>query len=285
MRGFREHLIRIKETINGRWMRARRWLQRRPTPASTVIVSDDGSQLFQPLDFNEHVRLIRNILKTLPGSSPEAVSAIKDLRACFAKPPAEIVTGEIWGVESDFLVVKTHLKSEFDDAVDRLMTHGKVMSADDRYYLRSILSHSCGWSPTATEHSQDPWMRYLQAEYAHLVNLQPILDSFTWQEELRALPDGWDPPGPWLFLLETSNSFYVYDFENRCMCLAGSSLKEVYIGLKEARYRGDKDGDWDEESCSLDINPINYFPVYNRSREGELILEFPLKEFDERIVK
>jgi hypothetical protein len=117
---------------------------------------------------------------------------------------------------------------------------------------------------------------YLQAEYAHLENLQPILDSFTWQEELDAIDAlSFQPPEPWLFLLATANSFYVYDFENRSMCPAGMSLEEVYTGLKEARYRGDKEGDWDEGPRSFDINPADYFPVYIRSREGILVLQNP----------
>jgi hypothetical protein len=281
MGSFRRQLIQIRENISGRWTSAQRWLHRRPPPASPAINNRSQPSSLQPLDFNAHVRRIRDLLKILPGSSPEVVTAVENLRACFGRPPVQIVDGEVWGVESDQLVVKTHLKSEFGDAVDCMTTYGRVLSADDQYYLRSILTHTCGWSPTAKEHSQDAWMRYLQGEYVHLVNLQPILDSFTWQEEIDVI--SFDPREPWLILLATVDSFYVYDFENRCMCQAGVSLKEVYTGLKETRYRGDKEGDWDEEPRALDINPADYFPVYIRDREGTLVLQNSLKEFNREI--
>jgi hypothetical protein len=287
MAGFREQLSRIRENIGGRWTSVHRWIRKRPLQASPTVVKNRSqpSASVQPLDFNGHIRHVRELLKTLPGSSPEIMAAVKDLRACSAKPPVEIVDGQVWGVESDQLFVKTHLKSEFKDAMDRLTVHDRVLSSNDQYYLRSILSHTCGWSPTAKEHSQDAWMRYLQAEYAHLENLQPILDSFTWQEELDAIDAlSFEPPEPWLFLLATANSFYVYDFENRSMCPAGMSLEEVYTGLKDARYRGDKEGDWDEEPRSLDINPADYFPVYIRSREGMLVPQNALKEFNKEII-
>jgi hypothetical protein len=210
---------------------------------------------------------------------PQVVAAVNDLKACFPKPPVEIVRGGLWGIKKDLLVVKTHLKSVFNDAMDRMASCNKDISVSEQYHLRYILSHPCGWSPmsTAAAAEHDAWMRYLQAEYAHLKNLQPILDSLTWPEELAAYPDGLDPSVPSLFLLATPDSFYVYDFENRRMCLAGTSTKEVYDGLKEKRYQGDKEGDWNEEPCSLDIDPAPYFPVYNRSREDGFVLS--LKEF------
>jgi hypothetical protein len=274
-----EYLIRIKGHINSRWTSARRWVNSR-VPAPPVIADDSRSSLVQSLDFNEHVRRIKSLLESLPGTSPKVLDAVKALRAYSAKPLVEIVAGSVWAVESDLLIVKTHLKSEFQDAVERMTSHGRILSSDDRNYLRLILTHTCGWSPSAKEHSHDAWMSYLQAEYSHLENLQCILDSFTWQEDIAAYPAGLDPPEPWLFLLATSDAFYIYDFENRCMCRVGVSLKEVYMGLKETRYRGNKEGDWEEESRSLEIDPCNYFPVYIRSREGELILQFPLKEFE-----
>jgi hypothetical protein len=244
MRVFR----RIRESISSRWKSAQRWLHRRHnTPSAPIAVcdSDNDSQysLVRSLDFNGHVQRIRNLLKTLPSSTPKVVAAVEDLRACFSKPPVEIVAGGLWGAKSDLLVVKTHLKSVFKDCMECMRRCNQDLSGPDQYYLRSILSHPCGWSPTAAEHSEDDWMHYLQTEYAHIENLRPILDSFTWSEELITYPDDLDPPAPSLFLLGTSDSFYVYDFENRRMCLAGTSTKEVYLRLNEKRYRGDKDGD------------------------------------------
>lgn len=251
------------------------------TVPMTVCDSENDSRhtSVQPLTFNGHVQRIRNLLQTLPGSTPEVVAAVNDLRECFSKPPVEIVAGGVWGEKTDLLIVKTHLKSVFEDAVESMRRCGKEVSVADQCYLRYILSHPCGWSPTAAEQSQNAWMRYLQTEYAHLENLQPILDSFTWPEELVAYPDDVDPPRPSLFLLATSGSFYVYDFENQRMYRAGISTKEVYFGLKDKRYRGDKNGDWDQEPRSLDIDSAPYFPVYHRIGDDGFVLELPLKEF------
>jgi len=57
----------------------------------------------------------------------------------------------------------------------------------------------------------DPWVKYFYEKYPQLKGLVPILDSMTYLEELRDLPDGHDPSGPDFFLLATPNSYFVFD--------------------------------------------------------------------------
>lgn len=177
------------------------------------------------------------------------------------------------------LVVKTHLNSKFDQAVANICESGRKLAVTEEQRLRLILSHWCGWSPTDVNHHHDSWVKYLQAEYAHLGQLYPILDSLTWEDELQLYPRGRIPPQPSLFLLATVYLYYVYDFENMCMCRAGQSLEEVYEGLKRMRYCGIEEGDWEEEEPGIEGNPASYFPVYVPNRNHGFVVETPQEEF------
>ena len=131
------------------------------------------------------------------------------------------------------------------------------------------MKHWCGWSPTDSNHIRDSWVQYLQAVYPHLQNLYPILDSLMWPEEIAKYPAGGDPPAPWLFLLATADSFYVYDFENRWLGCAGNSLDDVLSGLKTERYLSWEERHWkSEKCCNDDLDPGNYFPVYTLTQKG-----------------
>ena len=78
----------------------------------------------------------------------------------------------------------------------------------------------------------------------------PILDSVMYAEELDDFPTGrkeWLKPS--LFLLATTESYYVYDFdpdEGSGLYIAGKTLEEVYSGLKEYRYYTCQEGSWEE---------------------------------------
>jgi hypothetical protein len=157
-------------------------------------------------------------------------------------------------------LVKTHLKSLFSDAVFNISNTGNTLSLADENYLRLILKHWCGWSATDTKHIHDSWVRYIQSEFSHLEGLVPILDTLVWPEELAKLPKGLGRSQCSLFLLATADSYFVYHFEDGALLRAGITLEEVYNGLKECRFHGHKEGDWEPEPMSLRSDWYRYFP-------------------------
>jgi hypothetical protein len=225
---------------------------------------------------DSHENHIRGLLKKHSAKLPEVCAAIKARLDEYTRPAMKIIESEIWdahleGYPHGYPVVKTHLKSdfgdsEFSDAVSNTTeVNEQVLSAADEKYLRFILTHSSGRSPTSPEHANDAWVKYLRAKYS-LIGLMPILDSVMYTEELVDFP-----PGPSLFLLATRESYYVYEFnpnEGSGSFIAGKTLEEVYSGLKECRYYRCQDGSWEEiESSSTlkDYDERLYFPVYYRA--------------------
>jgi hypothetical protein len=125
-------------------------------------------------------------------------------------------------------------------------------------------------------------MRYLRFTYPQLEGLQPVLDSLIWPDEIARYPIGHPPLPPWLFLLPTATRFYVYyNFQDGSMMDAGGNLREVLDRLKLEGWHGKHR--WPEVSEDLEIDPRDYFPVYDNiphtSDEHELMQE--LKEFPE----
>ena len=176
-----------------------------------------------------------------------------------------------WPKESTSQIcIKTHLKSIFEDAVKLIKATGRDLSATDEKYLHLLLTHNCGWSATYPEHMNDEWVKFFEIRYPQLKGLVPILDLMTYQEELAQFPDGFSFPAPHFFLLTTSDCYYIYnatDGENE-LCIAGNTLEEVYIGLKEWKWAEISEDPWEfveEEVC---ISPTPIFPTYYRKRNG-----------------
>ena len=205
------------------------------------------------------------------------------MRRKFPSPPVDIVPGNVWNTKLDTLVIKTHLQSRFEDAIRNVGLSGHYIDSEEKEWLEVILSHWCGWSSTSPDHMDDAWVRYLQAEYRHLKRLVPILDTLVWPEELQDYPVGRSPPQPTLFLLANRSSYYVFHLGNAALYNAGQTLAQVYTGLKECRYYGDKEGDWKIEPLSIDGDPGDCFPVYEsrRNASGGFDLESPLMPFIE----
>ena len=90
----------------------------------------------------------------------------------------------------------------------------------------------------------DDWVsKYLRVEYSGLKTLVPVLDSLTWQEELREYPVRIDPQIPLLFLLATDDSYYIFNFDNEALYYAGKSVRDVIRGLRMGAYLGSDYGD------------------------------------------
>jgi hypothetical protein len=234
-------------------------------------------------DFNDYADQIHSLLRKSISSSPEVISALESKKRKFPAPPVEVVQKNVWDTERDILVIKSHLQSRFEDVVRNIEWSGHDIDTEEKQWLKLILSHWCGWSSTPIDHMNDAWVSYLQSEYRHLKGLVPILDTLVWPEELKHYPIGQSPPDPTLFLLANFDSYYVFHLEDASLYNAGKTLADLYVGLKEYRYHGNKKDDWKTEPLSIDGDPGDYFPVYHcrRNASGGFDLESPLKSFAE----
>ena len=248
-----------------------------------------------------HENRIRRRIKKYPAKSLKVRTAIKARLKEYTRPALKIIEADIWdthleGYPHGHPVVKTHLKSdfgniEFSEAVFNITgVKERVLSATDGKYLRFILTHPSGWSPTSPEHANDDWVKYLRAKYS-LFGLMPILDSLMYSEEIANFPLGLkELQKPSIFLLATVESYYIYDFdpdEGSGLFIAGKTLEEVYLGLKECRYYRCQDGSWEELESSPSLKDYSdelYFPVYCRRYgptcdDSEFYLQEELEEF------
>lgn len=232
-------------------------------------------------NFDTYASEVDALLQTHPESSKEVQTALEELQNQFPLPLTEIVSAKIWSGSSAKLRVNNHLKSDFADAVRNIKRTGRSVKAHDEPCLRFILTHWSGWSATDPEHMRDSWVRYLQRLFRHLDGLVPILDSLVWPEELTRLPVGYCPIEPSFFLLATSEAYYIFDLEGSGLYCAGKDLEDVYLGLRECRFNGDKEGDWTPEKWSTEsLDVRHYFPIYDLTdtREPVLKLRYPIKE-------
>ena len=233
-------------------------------------------------NFDHRANRVDTLLKTHSQSSDEVRAALRRFTDPLPVPPTEIVSADIWGTTTATLRVNNHLKSDFAEAVRNIKSTGRELTALEEQWLRLILTHWSGWSATDPTHMRDPWVQYLQALFGHIRGLVPILDSLVWPEELTHFPLGYSPIEPSLFLLATPESYYVFDLDGLGLYCAGQSLEEVYLGLRECRFNGDKEGDWSPEKwCPLHLDARFYFPEYEFTRNSDLTfkLRYPLREF------
>jgi hypothetical protein len=256
-------------------------LQSNYQPASTPILKRMAPN--PAPNFDHYANQVNTLLETHSESSDEVCAALDELRTLFPVPPTEIVSPTNWGTTTAAILrVNNHLKSDFADALRNIKSTGREPSAHDEQWLRTILTHWSGWSATDPAHMRDPWVQYLQALFGHLRSLVPILDSLVWPEELTHFPIGYSPIEPSFFLLATPQSYYIFDFEGLGLYCAGQSLEEVYLGLRDCRFVGDKEGDWSPEKwCSLNLDARDFFPVYESARNRDRSFDplYPLQEF------
>lgn len=217
------------------------------------------------------------------GQREKSERLLEELRRQYDVPSADISWKETWGLEKDQLILRTHAKRDIAVAIKNVESTGRKLGEKEKHQLETIASHWCYWSPTAEDHKNDSWMRYLRFSYPSLKGLQPVLDSLIWADEMARYPIGHTPLPPWLFLLATSSKFYVYNFQNDSMVEAGDTLTEVLDGM---RHEG-----WDNETIwrevvsptvnDTDYDPVDYFPVYLgvMHTAPEHRLEHKLQEF------
>ena len=223
---------------------------------------------------------INSLLRDHPANSPEVLSALKELQRFAPVPPSEVIDASIWG-KAD-LRVNSHIESSTARAISNIEMTGRRVTLADKRYLRLILTHRCGWSATNARHRHDGWVHYVRALFPQVGALVPVLDSLVWPEEVDSYPKGRVPPEPEFFFFATEHSYYVFVLDELSLFRAGSSLAEVYDGLKAGRFHGDKDGDWVAEELCPGFeawDSRDYFPVYARRNGGKLEQLNELKEF------
>lgn len=129
------------------------------------------------------------------------------------------------------MVFRTHVKAEVEveDAVANVEFTGRPISPGDKE-LRLIMSHWFGWYPTSAAHRTDRWMPFLRRSYDQLTGLQSILDTLVWPEEFARYPPGNGVSRPWMFILATPTTSFVYDPEESIMFKICNELSDVDYG-------------------------------------------------------
>jgi len=226
------------------------------------------------------LQFLRPLLSVLSGLNVFRPSKAKPLGrhsemalipACWLIAP---IDREAWPTHNFKYRVNYHLCNLFQSAVSNVQRADHTLNDDDRKYLRLLVSFWRGWSATAISHMQDPAFCYLRHRYAAVGNLEPILDDMTYPEEVLWMPRPIDCAIATTLLLATPDRFYVYVVELDTLFDSGSTLKEVYEGLKKAKsFDLMKGSGWKSvEPFEANLDSISYFPDYDNRR---LLYEIP----------
>jgi hypothetical protein len=142
---------------------------------------------------------------------------------------------DVWPNFANYPRTNMHLCNLFISALSNVARTGRTVNNDDKKFLTLVLSFQCGWSATAVEHMGDPGFCYIRHRWSHL-DLMPILDDMTYEEEVRWMPKYISCERVTTILLASKDRFYVYDAEDDSLLDAGSTLEEVYNGLRQFEY-------------------------------------------------
>lgn len=183
--------------------------------------------------------------------------------SCWLVTPLDRLT---WPNLSLNVRMNTHLSNLFISAVSNIERTGRKLDDNDKKILRVILSFWSGWSATAVEHMNDPAFCYIRHRYSQIKNLEPILDSITYMEEVAWMPKKVSCEIANILLLGSLDRYYVYLVRYDALFEAGSTLKEVCDGLKGVYCIDTLDGSgWKEVDpfIELNIHSWAYFPDYS----------------------
>ena len=227
------------------------WCFRRTLASESIFfrraekVWNDSSESMAKHGFDQYCWALRLAVSKHGFPSPKATSALNELRAFSPSSHVEVTAEGVWDHIS--VSVQTHLKSTFDDAVANIESTGRTLSIEDKKYLRLLLTHPSGWSATYSGQMNAHWATFFKTCYPDIDGLVSILDTITYPEELKDLPDGIDPEPAEFFLLATPDLYYVYDCAETLagngsgLNRAGRTLKEVYLGLKQWKHMNVED--------------------------------------------
>jgi hypothetical protein len=166
-----------------------------------------------------------------------------------------------------------HLCNLLISALSNVSRTGRTVNDNDKKFLRLVLSFWCGWSATAVEHMGDPGFCYIQHRWPHL-DLMPILDDMTYEEEVRWMPKYISCERATIILLASKNRYYIYHIQDDDLLDAGSTLEEVYKRLRKAHAYNLRLPTVKPFKKTYPDNYF-YFPDYERDRT----LTFEVKPF------
>jgi hypothetical protein len=177
-----------------------------------------------------------------------------------------LVYGEPWPSSKTITRTNSHLRNDFESALANVIRGtGRTPDRDEQAYLRFLLQYPEGWSATDVDHMDHPAFRYIYQRWPHL-DLYPVLDDVTWPEEEPYLPQMVAAHDACFFLLATPENYYIYQYADNDLFNAGSTLEDVYWGVRHKRHCCAHNGGvpWPTEPavgpecCEGD----NGFPVY-----------------------
>jgi len=182
-------------------------------------------------------------------------------------PLQSSVDPAIWGPRFPGKRWNTHPSNLFISAVSNIERTGRSLGEEDRKYLRWLLTWYYGWSATPSAHFDDGCFKFIRYCYPNL-QLDPILDDITFPEEVAWMPCKRHITEPFFLLLASPTHYYVYAAFDYSMYEAGTTLKEVYEGLRntEAFHLGMKGSGWTEieiRTLSPRLDDSIIFPKYD----------------------
>jgi len=124
--------------------------------------------------FTELVAELEAIIET--GDREKAGQQLRALHKQYVVPMIELLPKEIWGTDTDQLVLKTHSVLNIEEAVLNTQVTSRQLTEEEIKYLELLVTHWCGWSPTSADHRDDSWVWYLRYTYPSLIGLYFILD-------------------------------------------------------------------------------------------------------------
>jgi hypothetical protein len=254
-------------------------LQHMISPVTSVVLSPPC--ILKKSSYLQDIRVIADFIHSNP--DPKSDGVLKLILSLQKKwptaTPIEILYGEPWGFwKKPYIRQNTRLTNNVEDALTNLAQAGCVVSESEKTVLGHIITYISGWSASDPQHMGEPCFKFIQYIYRHLGHLYPILDDIWWPEVVENLPPGITPLFP-LRILFNGQNYYVCLPETCLMYKAGSTLEEVFLGLKAHKDTALPEDDswecvdvpeWPDES-------YNYFPEWatakSSSRKWELAWE------------
>lgn len=230
---------------------------------------------------------LRDLLELYPLSAYDIGTAVSALQTRYPNYPCSQINypDGPWPREKPYFVVHSHLSNDASMAVHNLRLAGRTLNETEEKYLHLLLQHWCGWSATSVAHHNDSWIKYIQHHFRQYEGhtLFPVLDTISLPEEVDLFPPGLAPSSPTFLLLADSTSYYFYIFDTDELLRAGSSLEEVYNGLREAKHFIQGENKWMVMPHSgIEYDYPCYFPQWGSNgnrRERQWRLYDPIEEF------
>ena len=211
---------------------------------------------------------LSDFLEDYPSSAHHVDSIVRLIQEEYSVLPVPkiIFPGDGWDIGMPIYVHKTHLIDEeesFRVALENVIKTGRSPDSSEQTFLHHILDCPfLGWSATTPAHYDDDWVHYLRHQFT-LPGLIPILDDMTWPEEIAVLPAGYGIASPLDLLLADSTNFYFFEYDGGLLWKAGTTLKEVYLGLKRKAWWSNSDEIWEEvEDNGEEYDYHHYFPMW-----------------------